>query len=125
MGSWTIIYEPGVSAFIVRIFGPITEQDVIACFQQYERTLKEHFARRKFNVIISVDEAAHSSLAVLKLIRQSLEYQSYREYIANIVAVDEDPVKVAMRNASGGGLPFFEDENQALEYLAQRMQVES
>ena len=122
--SCTTNYDRLTSTFTIRILGKITEQDIITCFQDYEKTVVENFGGKKFNVIINVDEKAHSSIAVLRLIRSSLENQKYRDYIANIVAVNENPLTVAMRNsyAASRRLPFFVDEGEAKQYLSRRMQ---
>jgi hypothetical protein len=120
MGSFATIYEPSASALIVRIFGDTREQDVIACFREYERMLEENVGHGLFNVILNVDEKAHSSIAVLRLIREYLENQEYREHIVNILAVIESPARCAMNNASGGELRSFTDEDQAVRYLAAR-----
>ena len=121
----TIIYEKSISTFIVRIFGRTTEQDVINCFQDYEKTVRDNFGHKKFNIIINVDEEAHDSIAVLRLIRASLENQPYQEYIANIVAVNENPHTVAARNVNSASnlLPFFINEGKAKEYLSNRLQA--
>ena len=116
-GSCAVAYEPSASAFILRIFGSATEDDVAACLRRYDVAVAEKSAHRQFNVIISMDEEAHSSLAVLRLIRVSLEKHEHREFLTNVVAVHGDPRVVAMRNASGGYLPCFADEDQALQYL--------
>lgn len=120
MGSFATIYEPSASAFIVRIFGDTTEQDVIAGFREYDKTLEKNVGHGPFNVILNVDEEAHSSLAVLRLIRESLENQKYRAHMVTILAVIESPARCAMNNASGGDLRSFTDEDQALCHLAGR-----
>ena len=118
MGSFATIYEPSASALIVRIFGDTTEQDVIACFREYDKTLEENVGHGLFNVILNVDEKAHSSIAVLRLIREYLENQEYREHMVTMLAVIESPARCAMNNASGGELRSFTDEDQALRNLA-------
>jgi hypothetical protein len=122
--TYTTIYEKSISTFIIRIFGKTTEQDVINCFQEYNTSVKENFGHKKFNIIINVDEEAHRSLTVLRLIRYSLENQPYREYIANIVAVNENPMTVEARNAapSSNVLPFFINEDEAKKYLSDKIQ---
>lgn len=120
----TIIYDESISTYIIRIFGQTTEEDVINCFQDYDKKVRENFGNKKFNIIINVDEEAHSSITVLKLIRSSLENQPHREYIANIVAVNENPMTVAARNADtfNNSLPFFINEDAAKKYLSDKMQ---
>ena len=121
----TIVYDKSISTFIVRISGRTTEQDVVHCFQDYDKAVRDNFGHQKFNVIINVDEAAHSSIVVLRLIRTSLEQQPYKEYIAHIVAVNENPSTVAARNANPASnlLPFFINESEAKEYLSNKLQV--
>lgn len=119
-GSCAVAYEPSASAFILRIFGNAAD-DVAACLRRYEVAVEEKSAHRQFNVIINMDEKAHSSLTVLRLIRVSLEKYDHRERLTDVVAVHEDPNVVAMRNASGGYLACFADEDQASQYLASRM----
>jgi hypothetical protein len=94
--SCTTTYDKSTSTLIIRISGKTTEQDIIDCFQDYDKTVEANFGYKKFNVIINVDEEAHSSMAALKRIRSSLENQRHREYIANIIAVNENPIKVAI-----------------------------
>lgn len=122
-----IIYDDSLSTFIVRIFGKTTEKDVIDCFQDYDKVVRENFGHKKFSVIINVDAEAHSSTAVLRSIRSSLENQPYKEYIANIVAVNENPITVAARNSSASSivLPFFIDEDEAKKYLSSKTQENS
>jgi hypothetical protein len=119
----TIIYDKSISTFIIRIFGKTTEQDVINCFRDYDKIVSENFGNYKFNVMINVDEEAHSSMTVLGLIRSSLENQPKREYIANIVAINENPMTVAARNTnrSSNNLPFFINEDAAKKYLSDKM----
>jgi len=54
----------------------------------------------------------------------TLENQPHREYIANIVAINESPMTVAARNAnpSSNSLPFFINETEAKKYLSDKMQ---
>jgi hypothetical protein len=120
----TIIYDESIATFIIRILGKTTEQDVLTCFQGYNTIVRENFGNQKFNILINVDEEAHNSITVLKLIRYSLENQPHREYIANIVAVNENPLTVAARNAdtSSNSLPFFINEDEAKKYLSDKMQ---
>lgn len=118
MGSYEAVYEPSAAAFIIRILGDTSEQDVVACFREYEATVEKNFRHMRFNVILTVDEAAHSSVAVLRLIRQSLETQKYRDYLIEVVGVSDDASKVAMSSSGGGEILLFSDEDQAVEYLA-------
>lgn len=63
-------------------------------------------------------EEAHSSLLVVKQIRQCLQNQKYRNFIRKMAAVNDNPAKVDFRNADAAGqLPFFLREEAALEYL--------
>jgi len=119
-----IVFDQSISTFIIRIFGRTTEQDVINCFQDYDKTVQENFGHKKFSIIINVDEEAHHSLPVLRLIRHSLENQPHREYIANIVAVNENPVTVAARNSmpASNMLPFFSNEDEAKKYISDKIQ---
>jgi hypothetical protein len=119
----TITYDKSISTFIIRIFGKTTEQDVIRCFQEYNQNVRENFGNEKFNIIINVDEEAHDSIRTLRLIRYSLENQPHKEYVANIVAVNENPMTVAARNAntSSNILPFFINEDEAKKYLSDKM----
>ena len=118
MGSCEVVYEPAASAFIIRILGDTSEQDVVACFREYEATVETNFRHMDFNVILTVDEAAHSSVAVLRLIRQSLENQTHRDYLVGIVGVSDDASKVAVSRSGGGDILLFGDEDQAVNYLA-------
>ncbi len=116
-GSCAVAYEPSASAFILRVFGSASEGDVAACLRRYDVAVAEKSAHRQFSVIISMDEGAHSSLAVLRLVRVCLEKHEHRKLLTDVVAVHGDPSVVAMRNASGGYVPCFADEDQALQYL--------
>ena len=120
----TILYDESISTFIIRIFGKTTEQDVINCFQDYNDKVRENFGNNKFSIIINVDEEAHRSMAVLRLIRYSMENQPHRENIAHIVAINENPMAVAARNAnpSSNVLPFFINKDEAKKYLSDKMQ---
>jgi hypothetical protein len=120
MGSYEVVYEPSAVVFIIRILGDTTEQDVVACFRQYEATVEMHFRHMDFNVVLTVDEAAHRSVAVLRLIRQSLENQTHRDHLAVIVGVSDDASKVAMSRSHGGDIPLFSDEGQAVDYLTRQ-----
>lgn len=118
------IFDKSISTFIIRISGETTEQDVINCFRHYYKIVEENFEGKDFNVIINVDEEAHSSIAVLRLIRSSLENQEHREFIANIVAVNENPMKVAMRNSNSKDLlPFFLNEVEAKRYISTKIRT--
>ena len=118
MGSYEAVYEPSAAAFIIRILGDASEQDVVACLREYEATVEKNFRHVGFNVILTVDEAAHGSVAVLRLIRQSLENQRYRDYLMEVVGVSDDASKIAMNSSGGGEILLFRDEDQAVEYLA-------
>jgi hypothetical protein len=122
--AYETIFDPSISTFIIRISGETTEQDAIDCFQNYYRLVEENFDNKKFSVVINVDEQAHSSITVLRLIRSSLEHQPHREYIATVVAVNENPITVAARNANPSGLlPFFINEEEARQYISTGMQT--
>jgi hypothetical protein len=117
------VYDAEISTFTVRIFGDVTEVDVIKCFEDYERIVEEKFGHKSYNVIINVDEAAHALMSVLRIVRESLQNQKYRQFISNIVAVNENPAKVVMRNSlsSSNILPFFNTETEAKQYIAGKM----
>lgn len=117
MGSCAVVHEPSVTAFIVRISGETTERDVAACFRQFEATVEERAGHGGFNVILNVDEAAHSSIAVVRLIRQALESQKHRDRLVEVVGVSDDASQVAT-SRGGGEMLLFRDEAQAVEYLA-------
>ena len=121
--AYETIFDKSIATFIIRISGRTTEQEVIDCFRNYDKILEENFEEHKFSIIINVDEEAHSSIAVLRRIRTALENQKYREYIANIVAVNENPFTVAVRNANPDQLlPFFLNEAEAKQYIAAKIQ---
>jgi hypothetical protein len=121
--AYKSIFDKSISTFIIRISGKTTEQDVIDCFQNFDKIVEKNFERQRFSIIINVDEEAHSSIAVLRRIRSSLENQKYREYIANIVAVNENPLTVAARNANSDNLlRFFLNEAEAKQYIAAKIQ---
>ena len=121
--AYETIFDPSLSTFIIRLSGKTTEQDVIDCFQNYSKLVEENFAHKKFSIIINVDEEAHGSIAVLRRIRSALEGQKHREYIADIVAINENPLTMAARNASPEQLlPFFLNEAEARQYIATRIQ---
>jgi hypothetical protein len=121
--AYETLFDPSISTFIIRISGKTTEQDIIDCFEDYYNIVKENFDNQKFSVIINVDEEAHSSIAVLRLIRASLETQKHREYITDVLAVNENPMTVAARNANPNDpLPFFINEDEARQYLSAKIQ---
>jgi hypothetical protein len=120
MGSHEVVYEPTAAAVIIRILGDTSEQDVVACFREYEATVEMNIRHEEFNVILVVDEAAHSSVAVVRLIRQSLENQTHRDLLVGIVGVSDAPSKVAMSRSGGGDILLFDDEDQAVGYFAEQ-----
>ena len=91
------------------MLGDASEQDVVACLREYEATVEMNFRHEEFNVILAVDEAAHSSVAVVRLIRRSLENQTHRDYLVGIVGVSDAPSKVAMSRSGGGDILLFDD----------------
>ena len=124
MGSYEVVYEPSAAVFIIRILGDTSEQDVVACFREYEATVEMNFRHKEFNVILVVDEAAHSSLAAVRLIRQSLENQTHRDHLIAVVGVSDDASKVARSRTGGGEVPLFASEDLAVEYLARQVRKE-
>ena len=94
----TVLFDETTSTFIIRIFGRTTENQVVALFQMYEEYVDKIVKNSRFNIIINVDNEAHSSIIVLKRIRELLENQKHKDNIANIVAVNENKTVVDMRN---------------------------
>lgn len=119
----TLLFDEESSTFTIRIFGQTTVDKVVTLFQQYEYAVAEKIKNRKFNVIINVDNEAHSSMIVLRKIRYSLENQKYRNQIDNIVAINENKSVVEMRNASLQErlLPFFINEEEAMNYIKNKI----
>ena len=105
----TVLFDEMTSTFIIRIFGRTTENHVVALFQAYEEYVDKIVKNSRFNIIIDVDNEAHSSIIVLKRIRKLLENQKRKDNIANIVAVNENKIVVDMRNEPSEGklLPFL------------------
>ena len=115
----TVLFDETTSTFIIRIFGRTTENQVVALFQVYEEYVDKIVKNSRFNIIINVDNEAHSSIIVLKRIRELLENQKHKDRIANIVAVNENKTVVDMRNESSESklLPFFLNETDAIQFL--------
>jgi hypothetical protein len=115
----TVHFDEMTSTFIIRIFGRTTENQVVALFQAYEEYVDKIVKNSRFNIIINVDNEAHSSIFVLKRIRKLLENQKRKDKIANIVAVNENKIVVDMRNESSESklLPFFISEKDAIQFL--------
>lgn len=114
-----IVYLAKPRIFIIRIFGIPDEQDIVKCFEDYERIVEANFDHQKFSFLINVTEEAHSSIMVVRMIRLFLENQKYRNFIKKIAAINENQNKVDFRNSqtASGMLPFFVKEEDAIEYL--------
>jgi len=117
--KYQIFYLAQSRIFIIRIFGIPDEQDIVKCFQDYERIVEANFDHQKFSFIINVTEEAHNGILVLRMIRSFLENQKYRNFIKKIAAINENKNKVDFRNSQTASdiLPFFSKEEDAIEYL--------
>jgi len=117
--KYQIVYLAQPRIFIIRIFGIPDEQDIVKCFQDYERIVEANFDNQKFSFIINVTEEAHSSIMVVRMIRLFLENQKYRNFIKKIAAINDNKNKVDFRNSqtASGTLPFFMKEEEAIEYI--------
>ena len=124
MGAHEVVHQPVAAAFIIRILGDTSEQDVVDCLREYEAAVEMHFRHRKFSVVLNVDKAAHGSLAVLRLIRRSLEDQARRDYLVRVVGVSDDASQVAMSRSGGAGILLFGNEDQAVDFLAEQARNE-
>lgn len=118
--KYQIVYLAQPRIFIIRIFGIPDEQDIIRCFQDYERGVEANFDNREFSFIINVTEEAHSSIMVVRIIRWFLENQRHRNFIKKIAAVNDNKNKVDFRNSqtTSSILPFFFNEEEAVEYIS-------
>ena len=114
-----IVFLEQERIFTIRIFGVPDEQDIVRCFQDYERIVEDRLDNRQFSFIINVTEEAHSSIAVVRLIRLFLENQKYRRFIQKIAAVNDNEAKVNYRNShvTSRRLPFFHTEQDAIAYI--------
>jgi hypothetical protein len=117
--KYQIFYLAQPRIFIIRIFGIPDEQDIVKCFQDYERNVEANFDHQKFSFIINVTEEAHSGIMVLRMIRSFLENQKYRHFIKKIAAINENKNKVDFRNSQTASdiLRFFSKEEDAIEYI--------
>lgn len=108
--------------FVIRLFGVPDEEDVLRCFSDYEGAVDEQCAEQPYSFVINVTEEAHSSIGVVRLIRQLLTNQRHRRFIRGMAAVNDDPDKVAARNEGPGAglMPFFLWEEEAIAYLHHR-----
>jgi len=115
----TVLFDEATSTFIIRIFGRTTENKVTALFQVYEEYVDKMVKNSRFNIIINVNNEAHSSIIVLKRIRKLLENQKHKDSIANIVAVNENKTVVDMRNKFSESKlrPFFLNEADPIQFL--------
>ena len=118
--KYQIVYLAQPRIFIIRIFGIPDEQDIIRCFQDYEKSVDAHFKNRDFSFIINVTEEAHSSIMIVRMIRWLLENQKHRGLIRKIAAVNDNKYKVEFRNSqtTSNILPFFSNEEDAIEYIS-------
>jgi hypothetical protein len=118
--KYQIVYLAQPRIFIIRIFGIPDEQDIIRCFQDYERSVEANFNNLDFSFIINVTEEAHSSITVLRMIRWFLENQKHRNLIKKIAAVNDNKHKVEFGNSqmTSNLLPFFSNEEDAIKYIS-------
>jgi hypothetical protein len=113
VGSYRVVCEAAAAAISVRILGDTSRQDVLFCLREREATVERNFPQSKLNMVLAVDQAAHGSVAVLRLIRRSLENQTHRDCLAGIVGVSGDAAKVATSRSVGADMLLFGEEGRA------------
>jgi hypothetical protein len=124
VGSQEVVCEAAAAAISVRIVGDVSERDVVACFREHEATVERNFPQSTFNMVLAVDQAAHGSVAVLRLIRRSLENQTHRDCLAGILGVSGDAAKVAMSESGRADMLLFGEEGRAVDFLAEQVRKE-
>lgn len=113
------LFDKESKTFIVRIFGHVSEDEVVQLYQRLDFLVEEKYENQKFNIVLNVDEAAHYSYKILKLAREGIVNMKRKDFVGWVAAVNEDKSTVDFRNINNHEkkLTFFQNEKDALTFL--------
>ena len=118
--SFSIEFDNSIDTVFVRMFGALTSKVVQICFHEYEKIIEQNFKNKKFKILLNMDEEAHNSIEILKLVRSLMENQKYKENIIAYAGVCKNrsitPGRDYVNHNPREG--FFDNEKSAIEFLS-------
>lgn len=111
----SIEYDSSINAFIVKILGKITQQDIYVCQKIFEKAIAEHCKNKKYNILLYMDHDSHT-LENVKLIRLLTSTPKVQNSIIASAAVFTNSPNPGINGNEGN----FSNTKDAVEFLKRK-----
>ncbi len=111
----SIEYDSSLNAFIVKLLGNITKQNIYECHQNFEKAINEYCDNKKFNILLYMDYESHT-LENVKLIRFLTSTPNFQNSLKASAAVFPNSPNPGINGNEGN----FSTTEDAVEFLKQK-----
>lgn len=111
----SIEFDSTINAFVIKMLGNITQQDIYECNQNFEKMIAEHCRNKKFNILLYMDHESHN-LENVRLIRSLTSTSKFRNLVNASAAVFKDSPNPGINGNEGN----FSNTEDAVEFLKRK-----
>ncbi len=111
----SIEYDSSINAFIMKISGKITQEDIYKCQQNFEKAIAEHCKNKKYNILFYMDHESHT-LDNVRLIRLLTSTPQFKNSLNASAAVFTNSPNPGINGNEGN----FSNTEDAVEFLKRK-----
>ncbi len=115
----SIEYNSTINAFVVKMLGKITQQNIYDCNKNLEKAIAEHCNNNKYNILLYMDHESHTleNVRLIRLLTSTPKFQNSLNASAAVFTNSPNP-------GVDGNEGNFSNTEDAVEFL-KRKNIES